>query len=186
MRFPLHLRRSPFDSAIQQLRDGRPGESSYGRRIVLLLTIPAFDDPVARDVRRSASGEIYVVRTVWQRALDRRARGPRVSVGIPGPGLGLLELGAEHQPSLWSTQVGVDLGALDRLLESLGATTVPCQPRQSEPPLDATIFELTFGDELNETRYRWGGEPPDGWSPLADFASRLLRLIDEPAGGRRQ
>src|SRR4051812_29982331 len=70
MRFPPHFRRTAFDLAIQRLRDGRPGEAGYGRRLALLLTIPAFDDPVARDIRRSATGELYVVRTVWNRALD--------------------------------------------------------------------------------------------------------------------
>jgi hypothetical protein len=99
-------------------------------------------------------------------------------------GLGLLEAVAERQPSLWSTTVGVNAVALERLLESIGSTAIPCLPCQSDPPLDATIVELTFGDELNETRYRWGGEPPDGWGPLAHFAAQMVRLIDEPAGVR--
>jgi hypothetical protein len=180
MRFPIPLRRSPFDAAIQQLRDGRPGEAGYGRRITLLLTIPAFDDPVAHDVRRTATGEMHVVRTVWQRALDlspRTLRGNQI-----GAALGLLELTRNPQPSLWSTRLPVDAAALDALLESVVSAVVPCQPCLSEPPLEATIFELTFGDELNETRFRWGGEPPSGWEPLASFATRLLRLVDVPAG----
>jgi hypothetical protein len=60
------------------------------------------------------------------------------------------------------------------------SASVPCRPDQPEPPLDATIFELTFGEELSETRYRWHSGAPNGWEPLASFASRLIRLVDEP------
>jgi hypothetical protein len=34
---------------------------------------------------------------------------------------------------------------------------------------------------LNETRYRWFGDAPDGWAALGSFVSRFLRLVDEPA-----
>src|SRR5215207_2274830 len=70
MHLPLPVRHPAFDHAIELLRDGRVGEAGYGRRVALLLTIPTFDDPVARDIRRAATGELYVVRTVWQRAAD--------------------------------------------------------------------------------------------------------------------
>jgi hypothetical protein len=183
MRFPSHFQRSAFDLAINQLRDGRVGESGYGRRIALLLTIPTFDDPIARDVRRAATGELYVVRTVWQRALDgastRVQRDTRVVAGAAG--MFGLDIASSRPPSLRSTRVDVDPDALDALLESVVSASVTCRPHQPEPPLDATIFELTFGDELHETRYRWSAEAPAGWAPLASFASRLIRLVDDPA-----
>jgi hypothetical protein len=183
MRFPHHLRTS-FDHAIQQLRDGRPGESGYGRRIALLLTIPTYEDPVARDIRRSASGELYVVRTVWTRALDGAAaklqRPARVAVGrftlMPA-----IELTTLQKPSLRSQRINVDPVALDALLEGVLSATVCCRPRHPEPPLDATVYELTFGEELHETRYRWGGAAPPDWSALEEFASRLIKLVDQPA-----
>jgi hypothetical protein len=185
MRFPAHLRRSAFDVAIQQLRDGRPGEGSYGRRLALLLTIPTFDDPVARDIRRATTGELYVVRTVWTRALDMAtaslSREVTIGTGARGPTLGA-ELMSFRSPSLQSTKVLVAPDAIDALLESVASATVACCPHQPEPPLDATVFELTFGEEMNETRYRWFADAPAGWAPLGDFASRLIRLVDEPAG----
>jgi hypothetical protein len=183
MRFPVQLRRTAFDVAIQQLRDGRPGEAGYGRRIALLLTIPTFDDPVARDIRRATSGELYVVRTVWHRALDLATanitREIRVSSDRHAP-MANVNLGTLRSPSLQSLKVVVDPQALDSLLESVVSASVPCRPDQPEPPLDATIFELTFGEELSETRYRWHSDAPNGWAPLASFASRLIRLVDEP------
>lgn len=185
MRFPAHLRRSAFDHAIQQLRDGRPGEAGYGRRLALLLTIPTFDDPVARDIRRAASGEIYVVRTVWNRSLDlataslsreiRIGSGPRALTAASA-------ITSFRSPSLYSIKVVVDPHAIHALLESVGSATVACCPHQPEPPLDATVYELTFGEEMNETRYRWYAEAPAGWAALGQFASELLRLVDEPAG----
>jgi hypothetical protein len=186
MRVPAPFRRSAFDLAIQQLRDGRPGESGYGRRIALLLTLPAFDDPVARDVRRSITGELYVVRTVWNRTLDLATSNIQRDVRIGAGGRGLtmmagLELSTLRAPSLTSTQPRVDQQALDRILESVATATVPCRPSQPEPPLDATVFELTFGEELSETRYRWYGDGPPEWTPLATFASGLIRLVEHPA-----
>jgi hypothetical protein len=183
MRFPSHFHRSGFDLALQQLRDGRTGESGYGRRIALLRTIPTFDDPVARDVRRAATGELYVVRTVWQRMLDaastRVQRDTRVVIGSAA--MFGLDIATRRPPSLRSVRVDVDTDALDALLESVASATVACRPHQPEPPLDATVFELTFGEELHETRYRWSAEAPTGWAPLAAFASRLIRLVDDPA-----
>ena len=184
MRFSGHTRRSAFDVAIHQLRDGRPGESGYGRRIALLLTIPTFDDPVARDVRRATSGELYVVRTVWNRALDLATAHVTREVAISpmGPPLATpINLTSVRPPSLHSTRVPIDSRALDALLESVATVTVPCRPDQPEPPLDATIYELTFGEELSETRYRWCTDTPPGLAPLMSFASRLIRLVDEPA-----
>jgi len=181
---PFHARHQAFAAALQQLRDGRVGESAYGRRIALLLTIPTFDDPVARDIRRAATGELYVVRTVWRRALDL-ASAPR-PLPMPGPvralALPSLEKILVGRPTFVATRVDVDVDALDSLLASLATTTLPCRIQQPEPALDATIFEVTFGDELTETRYRWTADPPDGWAPLATFSSMLIRLIDEPAG----
>jgi hypothetical protein len=178
---PYGARDAGFERAIQQLRNGRTGESAYGQRVALLLTIPAFDDPVARDVRRNVRGELYVVRTVWRRALDR---GSRESAHLPSVGLRPLTIGIDpsHRPTLLSTQVPVDVQALDSLLATLATTTVTCQTRQPAPPLDATVFELTFGEELTEMRYRWTADPPEGWAPLATFALRLIRLVDEPVG----
>ena len=187
MRFPAPLRRSAFDLAIQQLRDGRPGESGYGRRIALVLTLPAFDDPVARDVRRSVTGELYVVRTVWNRALDLATASfqREVRVGIAeGAAMASVQLTNLRSPSLTSTQIPVDQQSLDRLLESVASAVVPCRPNQPEPPLDATVFELTFGEELSETRYRWHGDGPAEWAPLAKFASGLIRLVEHPAAAR--
>ncbi len=34
------------------------------------------------------------------------------------------------------------------------------QQRQPEPPLDATVIELTLGEEFHETRYRWNEAAP--------------------------
>ena len=185
MRFPAHLRRSAFDVAIQQLRDGRPGEAGYGRRLALLLTIPTFDDPVARDIRRATDGEVYVVRTVWNRAVDlaTASLSRDVLVGFGGrelkPELALTDL---RTPSLQSTKLLVDPKAIDALLDSVTGATVMCCPHQPEPPLDATVYELTFGEEMNETRYRWFADAPPGWAALGHFASQLLRLVDEPTG----
>jgi hypothetical protein len=183
MRFPHHLR-TAFDHAIQQLRDGRPGESGYGRRIALVLTIPTYEDPVARDIRRSASGELYVVRTLWSRALDVAAAGPQRPARGAASRYTLMpavELTTLQKPSLRSQRVNVDPVALDALLESVLSATVCCRPQHSEPPLDATVYELTFGEELHETRYRWSGVAPRDWFALEEFASRLIRLVDQPA-----
>jgi len=183
MRFPVQFRRTAFDLAIQLLRDGRIGESGYGRRVALLLTIPTFDDPVARDIRRAATGELYVVRTVWNRSLDMATATTTREIRVAGKGrspVGAIDLGNLRSPSLHSMKVIVDPQTLDALLESVASAAVPCRPEQSEPPLDATIYELTFGEELSETRYRWSSEPPAGWAPLASFASGLIRLVDQP------
>ena len=184
MRFPAHLRRSAFDVAIQQLRDGRPGESGYGRRLALLLTIPTFDDPVARDIRRSTTGELYVIRTVWNRALDLATASLSREITI-GAGPRAITAGVEitsfRSPSLHSAKVDVDPHKISALLDSVASATVTCCPHQPEAPLDATVYELTFGEELNETRYRWFGDAPDGWAALGSFVSRFLRLVDEPA-----
>ena len=185
MRFPAHLRRSAFDVAIQQLRDGRPGEAGYGRRLALLLTIPTFDDPVARDIRRGTTGELYVIRTVWNRALDLAtaslSREVRVGFGTRElkPQLAFADL---RTPSLQSTKVLVDAQAIAALLDSVTSATVTCCPHQPEPPLDATVYEVTFGEELHETRYRWFADAPAGWAALGRFAVQLLRLVDEPTG----
>ena len=184
MRFPAHLRRSAFDVAIQQLRDGRPGENSYGRRLALLLTNPTFDDPVARDIRRSTTGELYVIRTIWNRALDLATASLSREITI-GTGVRAVTAGVEitsvRAPSLQSATVPVDPRELSAVLDSVESATVTCCPHQPEAPLDATVYELTFGEELNETRYRWFGDAPRGWEALGNFASRLLRLVDLPA-----
>lgn len=184
MRFPAHLRRSAFDVAIQQLRDGRPGENGYGRRLALLLTIPTFDDPIARDIRRSTRGELYVIRTVWNRALDLATASLSREITI-GMGARATTVGSEltsfRAPSLQSAKVDVDPLKISAVLEGVESATVTCCPHQPEAPLDATVYELTFGEELNETRYRWFGDAPRGWEALGSFVSRLLRLVDEPA-----
>jgi len=183
MQLPFQLRQSAFDHAIQRLRDGRVGESGYGRRVALVLTIPTYDDPIARDIRRSASGELYVVRTVWLRSVDLAAVRPSRPEFVAGRVLTVgLDLESNRAPSLVSSHVPVDVDALNALLESVSSATVTCHCRQPDPPLDATIYEVTFGDELNETRYRWTEEPPDGWSALGAFTQRLLHLINESAG----
>ena len=190
MRLPLPLpfarpsskRQPDFDYAIQRLREGRVNEAAYGRRVALLLTIPTYDDPVARDIRRAATGELYVVRTVWRRALDLVSREREREASALLRPLALAGELPSRKPTLVSTQVPVDAAALDSLVETLATTTVACHVTQPEPPLDATIFELTFGDELTETRYRWTADPPAGWAALATFTSRLLRLVDRPAG----
>ena len=181
MRFPLDLHRGAFDRAIQQLRDGRAGESGYGRRVALLLTIPTYDDPVARDVRRSASGDLYVVRTVWQRALDIPM--PRVwRDALAGSGIAIgVDLVLDRAPSLRSIRLDLETEIVDAMLATLASATLTCRPHQPEPALDATITELTLGAELHETRYRWSDAAPPGWEPLATFATRLMRLVDDPA-----
>jgi hypothetical protein len=78
-------------------------------------------------------------------------------------------------------RLDVDTNVMDAMLASLAEATITCRPHQAEPPLDATITELTLGDELHETRYRWSDAAPPGWEPLATFASRLIRLVDDPA-----
>ena len=182
MHLPLPVRHPAFDHAIELLREGRVGESGYGRRVALLLTIPTFEDPVARDIRRAATGELYVVRTVWQRAADVPFTRPGRSVRVGGRAVGVgLQLMSNRQPTLVSARVAVDVDALDSLLATLASTTVTCHAQQSEPPLDATIFELTLGHELTEMRYRWTGDAPTGWEPLGLFASLLMRLVDSPA-----
>ena len=181
MRFPFHLHRSAFDHAIQQLRDGRAGESAYGHRVALLLTIPTYDDPVARDVRRSANGDLYVVRTVWQRALDiptpRMWRDALVGSG----GAFGIDLATNRPPSLRSVRVDVETEIVEAMIANLASATLTCRPHQPEPPLDATITELTLGEELHETRYRWSDAAPQGWEPLEAFTSGLIRLVDDPA-----
>ena len=183
MRFPVGLSPSPLETALQKLRAGRPGESGYGHRVALLLTIPAVDDPVARDVRRAVTGELYVVRSVWQRALDIPPRG-RLS-GID-PAVWLVQKAIpERRLSLWSTTVHVDRTELTALLHAMGSITLPCHPDRASAPPDANTFELSYGADANETRYRWRGEPPSRWQPLASFASRLIQLVDNHVGASR-
>jgi hypothetical protein len=184
MRFPARIHQSIVDHAIQQLRNGRPGEFGYGRRVALLLTIPMFEDPVARDVRRTANGDLYVVRTTWNRALDFASSSLKVDAraGLARLAPATLLLNTLPGPSLHSTRVHADTQAIDALLETVASSTIACRPQHADAPLDATIFELTFGEELTETRYRWSGSAPAGWEPLAQFATRLVRIIDEPAG----
>ena len=119
---------------------------------------------------------------MWNRALDLATWriGREVPSGLRVPLAGI-ELGTVRAPSLQSRRVAVDPDALDSLLESVATATICCRPQQTEATLDAMVFELTFGEELSETRYRWHGETPAGWQPLAQFASRLIRLIDHPA-----
>jgi hypothetical protein len=179
MRFPFHLDRSAFDHAIQRLRDGRAGESGYGRRVAVLLTIPTYDDPAARDVRRSASGDLYVVRTVWQRALDIPTPGVWRDA-LAGSGVSFGDLAVDRAPSLRSIRLDVETEIVDAMLATVASATLTCRPHQPEPPLDATITELTLGAELHETRFRWADAAPPGWEPLATFTSRLLRLVDDP------
>ena len=180
MRFPFHLDRSAFDHSIQRLRDGRAGESGYGRRVAVLLTIPTYDDPVARDVRRSASGDLYIVRTVWQRALDVPTPGVWRDA-LAGNGVAFGDLVVDRAPSLRSIRLDVETEIVDAMLATLASATLTCRPHQPEPPLDATITELTLGEELHETRFRWTDAAPPGWEPVATFASRLMRLVDDPA-----
>ena len=183
MQFPVRVRHSAFDRAIQRLRDGRTGESGYGRRVALVLTIPTYEDPAALDIRRSATtDELYVVRTVWRRALDttsvRETRETFMNARLLAVGL---DITTAHQPSLISSSVPVDAKRLEALLESVAAATITCHVRQPEPPVAATVFELTLGDELTETRYRWVGDPPDGWAALGAFVRQLMHLVDAPA-----
>jgi len=184
MRFPVGVSRSPLDTALQKLRDGRPGESGYGHRVALVLTIPARDDAIARDVRRTASGAMYVVRTVWQRALDIPPTG-RLS-GIE-PAAWFVERAAipDRRPSLWSTTVHVNQVALAAVLDAIARATLPCQPERGSGSAEATTFEVSFGTDENETRYRWRGEPPTGWHTLATFATRVIQLVDDPVGATR-
>jgi hypothetical protein len=179
MRFPFHLDRSAFDHAIQRLRDGRAGESGYGRRVAVLLTIPTYDDPVARDVRRSVSGDLYVVRTVWQRALDIPTPGVWRDA-LAGSGVAFGDLAVDRAPSLRSIRLDVETEIVDAMIATVASATLTCRPHQPEPPLDATIIELTLGEELHETRFRWADTAPPGWEPLATFTSRLMRLVDDP------
>jgi hypothetical protein len=92
-----------------------------------------------------------------------------------------MELTSIRSPSLQSAKVEVDPLKISAVLDSVEAATVTCCPHQPEAPLDATVYELTFGEELNETRYRWFGDAPAGWEALGSFVSRFLRLMDEPA-----
>jgi hypothetical protein len=110
--------------------------------------------------------------------MTRSPRGVAFAARLVPAGLDILSL---RQPTLVSTRIDVDSDALESMLASTASATVTCHAHQPEPPLDATIFELTFGDELNETRYRWAGQAPVGWAPLATFASRLMDLVDAPA-----
>ena len=189
MRFPRDFRRSTFDRAIDQLRDGRPGESGYGRRLALVLTIPTFDDPVARDVRQTASGELYVVRTVWRRGFDAPPRWP-VAPSLRSPIHPFAALTSEpfreRTPSLVSTRLPVDAGALSSLLAAIGCASIACHPQHADASVEAMVYEVTFGSGLTETRYRWAAEPPVGWEPLGDFAVGVMRLVDQPAGAVRQ
>src|SRR5690349_15256557 len=148
MHFPFQPRNAAFDRAIQSLRDGRVGESGYGRRVALLLTIPTYEDPAALDVRRSATtGELYVVRTVWRRALDtpavRETRETFVNARILAVDL---DIATTRRPTLVSSRVPVAADHLEALLDGVAAATVACHVRQPKAPITATIYELTFGD----------------------------------------
>jgi hypothetical protein len=183
MRFPRDVNRSIFDRAIDQLRDGRPGESGYGRRLALVLTIPTFDDPVARDVRQTASGELYVVRTIWRRGFDTPPRRPTSHVlRPPEPFLPLdLDTLGGRAPSLISTRLPVDASALSSLLSTIGCASIACHPQRADATVESMVYEVTFGSGLTETRYRWAAEPPPGWEPLGRFAVGVIRLVDQPA-----
>lgn len=183
MRFPRDFHRTAFDRAIGQLRDGRPGESGYGRRVALVLTIPTFDDPVARDVRETANGEYYVVHTVWRRAVDA----PAASRAKPAPpswrSFSPLDPDpfGNRAPSLISSRLPVDTDALASLLTTIGCSSIACHPQHTEASVDSVVYEVTFGSGLTETRYRWAAEAPPGWEPLGNFAVGLIRLVDHPA-----
>lgn len=185
MRFPRDVHRTAFDRAIDQLRDGRPGESGYGRRVALVLTIPTFEDPVARDVRQTASGEFYVVRTVWRRAFDA-PRAPSAGVRSLRPSiLSFSPLNpdpfGDRPPSLVSSRLPVDTSALASLLTALGAASIACHPQHADASVESMVYEVTLGSGLTETRYRWAAEAPPGWEPLGNFAVGLIRLVDHPA-----
>jgi len=185
MRFPRDFQRSVFDRAIDQLRNGRPGESGYGRRIALVLTIPTFDHPVARDIRQTASGEMYVVRTVWQRGFDSPPRSASAfALRSPTPPFPLLDHDpfGHHAPTLVSTRLPVDTSALGSLLATIGCASIACHPQHADASVESMVYEVTFGSGLTETRYRWAAEPPAGWEPLGSFVVGLIRLVDHPAG----
>ena len=184
MRFPRDFHRTAFDRAINQLRDGRPGESGYGRRVALVLTIPTFEDPVARDVRQNASGEFYVVRTVWRRAFDAPsqaappARTMRSALSFsplnPDPF-------GDRAPTLVSSRLPIDTSALASLLTTIGCASIACHPQHADASVESMVYEVTFGTGLTETRYRWAADAPPGWEPLGEFAIGLIRLVDHPA-----
>ena len=182
MRFPRDFHRTAFDRAIDELRNGRPGESGYGRRVALVLTIPTFEDPVGRDIRQTASGEFYVVRTVWRRAFDTPARPPRV---VRPSSLAFSPLNpdpfGDRPPSLVSSRLPVDTSALASLLTEIGCASIACHPQHADASVDSMVYEVTLGSGLTETRYRWAAEPPPGWEPLGNFAVGLIRLVDIPA-----
>jgi hypothetical protein len=183
MRFPRDFHRTAFDRAIEQLRDGRPGESGYGRRVALVLTIPTFDDPVARDVRQTANGEFYVVRTVWRRAFDGPTPSPGARSVRPAQLFSTLtpDPFGDRAPSLVSSRLPVDSSALASLLTTVGCSSIACHPQHADASVESMVYEVTFGSGLTETRYRWAAEAPPGWEPLGDFAVGLIRLVDHPA-----
>ena len=184
MRFPRDFQRTAFDRAIDQLRDGRPGESGYGRRVALLLTIPTFDDPVARDVRETAGGDFYVIRTVWRRAFDAPAQSAARSARPSWRSFSKLDPDpfGHRAPSLVSSRLPVDTSALASLLTTVGCSSIACHPQHTDASVESMVYEVTFGSGLTETRYRWAAEAPPGWEPLGNFAVGLIRLVDHPAG----
>lgn len=184
MRFPRDFHRTAFDRAIHLLRDGRPGESGYGRRLALVLTIPTFDDPVARDVRQSASGDFYVVRTVWRRAFDAPAQAAARMARPTWRSFSPLDPDpfGDRAPSLVSSRLPVDTSALASLLTAIGCANIACHPQHADASVESMVYEVTLGSGLTETRYRWAAEAPPGWEPLGDFAIGLIRLVDHPVG----
>jgi hypothetical protein len=120
------------------------------------------------------------VRTVWQRALDVPTPGVWRDA-LAGSGVAFGDLVVDRAPSLRSIRLDVETEIVDAMLATLASATLTCRPHQPEPPLDATITELTLGEELHETRFRWTDAAPPGWEPVATFASRLMRLVDDPA-----
>ena len=184
MRLPRDFHRTAFDRAVEKLRDGRPGESGYGRRVALVLTIPTFEDPVARDVRQTATGEFYVVRTVWRRAFDASAQSAAKSVRPSWRSFSPLDPDpfGNRTPSLVSSRLPVDTSALASLLTTISCSSIACHPEHADASVESMVYEVTFGSGLTETRYRWAAEAPPGWEPLGDFAIGLIRIVDHTVG----
>ena len=180
MRFPAHPG-ARVRGRDPTARDGRPGRKRRRPAPRPLPHHPHLRRPVARDIRQHDS-ELYVVR-VWNPAgLATASLSREITIGtVSGATTVGVDLTSARSPSLQSAKVDVDSLKISAVLDSVESATVTCCPHQPEAPLDATVYELTFGEELNETRYRWFGDAPAGWEALGSFVSRFLRLVDEPA-----
>ncbi len=78
-----------------------------------------------------------------------------------------------HGDKSWTRAVGA--GYVDYLLRNLAEARIPAIP-EYVAGLDGTDYELMLNQGFNITTYRWWGNAPKGYEPIAAFTNELLKL----------